>query len=428
MKKKFHFQILVLSFIVFTIASCKKDEVTLQVLQVTTFPVSDIAYQSATCGGSVSSEGTTVTAFGICWSTHTAPTLRDSVSVEGIGEGSFTSIMKSLEPDSTYYVRAYATNGNDTVYGSTMKFKTKHATFSVNTLNALNTQLTTTGSGGIVNASGSTIILSRGVCYSLLPYPTVDDNIVESTEVSSTFHVNISNLQSNQTYYSRAYASTYNGTVYGENRIFKTRQTALDITDPQLTSLTATTASVSANITSATPETITSHGVCWNMTGNPTTSDSKTDEGEGSGDFSTTINGLLPATTYYMRSYVTDNQSTIYGATSIFRTNESSSIGAPSIVILSSTKNGSVTMLQCKIVYQGSSEVTESGYYLSTTSNPSATNYNSSAKLPGSATDLNIKLNPPFGNYSYTYYVRVYATNAAGTGYSDVFIYNYTLN
>ncbi len=428
MNRKFHFQVLVLSLIIFIISSCKKDEVTLQVPQVTTFPVTDIAYQSATCGGSVISEGTTVTAFGICWSTHTAPTLRDSVSVEGTGKGSFTSIMKSLEPDSIYYVRAYAINGNDTVYGSTMKFKTKHATFSVNTSDALNIQLTTTGSGGIINASGSTIILSRGVCYSLSPYPTVDDNIVESTEASSTFHVNISNLQSNQTYYSRAYASTYNAIVYGENRIFKTRQTALNITDPQLTSLAATTATVSANITSATPGTIISHGVCWNMTGNPSTSDSKTDEGAGSGDFSTSINGLLPATTYYMRSYVTDNQSTIYGETSIFKTNDSGSIGAPSIVILSSAKNGSVTTLKCKIVYQGNSEVTETGYYMSTTTNPSATNYNSTAKRPGSATDFTLNLNPVYSNFSYTYYVRVYATNVAGTGYSDVFIYNYTLN
>jgi len=422
MKKKiFPLNVLVLSFIVFTIASCKKDEVKLQFPKVTTFPVTDIAYQSATCGGSVSSEGTVITARGVCWSTHTSPTLRDSITLDGIGEGSFTSNLKSLKPDSTYYVRTYAINEKDTVYGSTMKFKTKHATFAVNTLIAINTKLTTTSCGGIVLATGSTVILSRGVCCSLSPYPTVDDNFAESTEINATFWANLSNLQSNKTYYVRAYATSYNAIIYGDNVIFKTRQTALDITDPQFTSLAATTATVSANITSATPGTIISHGVCWNTIGNPTTFDSKTDEGAGSNNYSTTMAGLLPGTTYYMRSYVTDNQSTVYGTTSIFRTNETNSIGAPSIVILSSTKSGSVITLHCKVVYQGSSVVTESGYYMSTRPNPSKTDYSSALTRPGSATDLDLILYTTIG-YS-TIYVRAFATNAAGTGYSDSFIY-----
>jgi len=420
-KKNFQFKVLVLSIIVFTIASCKKDEVVLQFPKVTTFPISDIAYQSATCGGSVSSDGTIITARGVCWGTHTSPTLRDSITHDGQGEGSFTSNLKSLKPDSTYYVRTYAINAKDTVYGSTMKFKTKHAPFAINTLNALNIQQTATSCGGTVSAAGSTVILSRGVCYSLSPYPTVDDSSAESTETNATFWANVSNLQSNTTYYVRAYASTYNAIIYGDNVIFKTRQTALDITEPQITSLAATTATVSATITGATPGTISSQGICWNTTGNPSTVDSKTDEGAGSNNFSTTMTGLLPATTYYMRSYVTDNQSTVYGTTSILRTNESASIGAPSIVILSSTKSGSVITLQCKIVFQGNSVVTKYGLYESTTPNPSATNYSSSSMQLGSATNLNLIFYPTIG-YS-TIYVRAFATNAKGTGYSNSFIY-----
>jgi len=424
-KKNFHLVVLVLSIIVFTMASCKKDEVVLQFPKVTTFPISDIAYQSATCGGSVSSDGTIITSRGVCWSTRTSPTLRDSVTLDGMGEGSFTSNLKSLKPDSTYYVRTYATIGKDTLYGSIMKFKTKHSPYAVNTLNAMNIQLNATSCGGTVSASGSAVILSRGVCFSLSPYPTVDDNFAESIETNATFWTNVSNLQSNTTYYVRAYATAYNAIIYGDNVIFKTRQTALDVSEPQITSLAATTATVSANVTGETPGTIISQGVCWNTTGNPSTVDKKTDEGTGSNNFSTTMTGLLPGTTYYMRSYVTDNQSTVYGTTSILRTNESGSIGAPSIAVLSSTKSGSVTTLQCKVVYQGSSVVTESGYYMSMSADPypSAANYSSSATRPGSVTDLTLILYPTYGNFTYTYYVRAFATNAAGTGYSDLLTY-----
>jgi uncharacterized protein (TIGR02145 family) len=92
---------------------------------VTTNEVKDVTDRSALCGGNVISDGgKDVTARGICWSTLPNPTIVDSLSIDGIGEGSFDRKLLNLEEQTTYYVRAYATNSMGTSYGAQVEFKT----------------------------------------------------------------------------------------------------------------------------------------------------------------------------------------------------------------------------------------------------------------------------------------------------------------
>ncbi|MCX6584482.1 MAG: Ig-like domain-containing protein [Candidatus Aminicenantes bacterium] len=92
---------------------------------VSTNSISSITSKSAICGGNVTSNGgAPVTSRGVCWSTSLTPTIADSKTTDGTGTGSFTSNITGLNPDTTYYVRAYATNSRGTAYGSNMSFKT----------------------------------------------------------------------------------------------------------------------------------------------------------------------------------------------------------------------------------------------------------------------------------------------------------------
>lgn len=101
--------------------------------KVTTGGVSDITEATATCGGSVLSEGASaLMAVGVCWDTLTAPTLLRPHTVEGAGTGNFTSKITGLKPNTTYYVRAYATNFSGTAYGQEVSFKTNMAWTKVN--------------------------------------------------------------------------------------------------------------------------------------------------------------------------------------------------------------------------------------------------------------------------------------------------------
>jgi len=92
---------------------------------VSTGSVTNITTTTATCSGNVTSDGkATVAARGVCWSTSENPTVANSKTTNGDGQGTFTSYITGLYPNTTYYVRAYATNAQGTAYGEQRAFTT----------------------------------------------------------------------------------------------------------------------------------------------------------------------------------------------------------------------------------------------------------------------------------------------------------------
>lgn len=96
---------------------------TLAVLPVvTTTSLSNVTATSFTSGGNVTSDGgSEVRARGVCWSTSPNPTIDNSKTTNGLGTGVFTSYVTGLTAGTTYYVRAYATNGVGTAYGNELR-------------------------------------------------------------------------------------------------------------------------------------------------------------------------------------------------------------------------------------------------------------------------------------------------------------------
>ncbi len=93
---------------------------------VTTNSVSNITFESATCGGNVTDDGgANVTARGVCWSTSQNPTINDNKTSDGSSTGIFTSQLSNLSENTKYYVRAYATNEKGTSYGEQKSFTTE---------------------------------------------------------------------------------------------------------------------------------------------------------------------------------------------------------------------------------------------------------------------------------------------------------------
>ncbi len=87
-----------------------------------------------------------------------------------------------------------------------------------------------------------------------------------------------------------------------------------------VTSITATTATSGGTVGADGGASVSARGVCWSTTSNPTTADSKTTDGTGTGTFTSAITGLTSGTTYYVRSYATNSVGTTYGPEVIFRT------------------------------------------------------------------------------------------------------------
>jgi uncharacterized protein (TIGR02145 family) len=90
---------------------------------ISTEPVSSIAANSAKSGGNITDDGgSLVIARGVCWGTSTEPDLTGDHTTDGGGTGAFISSIVGLDPNTLYYVRAYATNGSGTAYGNEVSF------------------------------------------------------------------------------------------------------------------------------------------------------------------------------------------------------------------------------------------------------------------------------------------------------------------
>jgi uncharacterized protein (TIGR02145 family) len=94
---------------------------------ITTAAVTGISYSTATSGGKVTNEGTNPINFkGVCWNTSPYPTVLNNktLEVESGDLGTFISKITQLKPNTTYYIRAYATTDAGTGYGTELNFKT----------------------------------------------------------------------------------------------------------------------------------------------------------------------------------------------------------------------------------------------------------------------------------------------------------------
>lgn len=92
---------------------------------VTTTAPTNITKTTADSGGNVTADGgASVTARGVAWSTSTNPTTADNTTSDGTGTGSYSSSITGLSANTTYHVRAYATNSQGTAYGADEEFTT----------------------------------------------------------------------------------------------------------------------------------------------------------------------------------------------------------------------------------------------------------------------------------------------------------------
>lgn len=120
------YPLLAMALWLITASGCKKNkELSKGIPVLTTIEVSNISYVSASCGGNISSDGgDNITARGVCWGTNDSPTIADNKTADGTGNGGFTSAVTGLIANTTYYIRAYATNSVGTGYGNVVSFKT----------------------------------------------------------------------------------------------------------------------------------------------------------------------------------------------------------------------------------------------------------------------------------------------------------------
>jgi hypothetical protein len=299
---------------------------------VTTDGSSDITFNSATLSGKIIATGTLgVSEYGFVYSlTNQNPTINDTKAIKSGAIGTlpfaYSVGITNLTANSTYYFRAYAINNGVAVYGNSLNFRTAQVVNpTVNTLAATNISFNTATLRGNVVSAGSFPISEFGICYSATnSNPTTNDiKWIGGTSISSfprEYSFSAQNLNSNTTYYFRAYVVSNGQTFYGSVLNFKTLQITAPTLSTQPLSKNSSTLRITlfgTILTQGNPA-ISEYGFCWaEGNNNPNINNSKTKVGSNIGSvpfrFSADIGVLTANRTHYYRSYCIAGGVVYYG-------------------------------------------------------------------------------------------------------------------
>ncbi|HLP04734.1 MAG TPA: LamG-like jellyroll fold domain-containing protein [Paludibacter sp.] len=230
--KSFNLKTILFCIATFTtifLQSCKNEETPLEETELlakinTNLEMTDITAVTATSGGEIITDnGFTVTQRGVCWSTKIDPTINDSLSKDGSGAGKFTSILRNLTPNTSYYVRAYAINSKGVSYGSTLNFTTDNGVVLVEAKLLTDTTATSIVCKTDFKSFGGLNVISKGICWGKNATPTIEDNVLINNHTTGIYTDTIINLTPKTQYFLRAFVTTVLGTVYSNELIFTTK-------------------------------------------------------------------------------------------------------------------------------------------------------------------------------------------------------------
>jgi|GEM_PF-3986742 len=390
---------------------------------VTSGSSSGVTASSATVAGEVTANGgATVTVRGIVYSTEANPTLTDGTAVpaSAAGNGTYSVELTDLAPGTTYYARAYATNSAGTGYGADVTFTTEAIAPTVTSGQASEITATTAEIAGEVTADGGAAVTVRGVVYSTQANPTTATGTVvpASAAGSGAYSVELTGLVPGTTYYARAYATNTVGTSYGADIEFMANSVAPTVASGSSSGVTASSATVTGEVTANGGATVTVSGIVYSTEANPTLADGTAvpASAAGNGTYSVELTGLAPGTTYYARAYATNSAGTGYGADVSFTTE------AIAPTVTSGQASGITTTkaeVSGNVTADGGAAVTVRGIVYSLTANPTLGNGTAVQAAAAGNGAFSVELTGLTPGK--TYYARAYATNSEGTSYgSDI--------
>ncbi|WP_163711400.1 FISUMP domain-containing protein [Mangrovibacterium lignilyticum] len=282
--------------------------------ELTTRPITVVDLYTITSGGTITDDGgSEIFQKGICVSLDNTPTIQDFFySIDGVGNADFVSTV-ALEPNTTFYICAYAVNGAGIGYGNILSFTQSYVEVVIMDFGDI------TGNEAFMRGrlATSQTVTSRGACWGTSPNPTINDSKTEAGSGSGIFETTLTGLEPGTRYYTRAYAVANSEVFYSDNYEFTTLGYPL-LTTKEISNAGTFIISTGGDILSQ--GLILNAGVCWSTSPWPTIADSKTDDqlvlNSSTGNYNTFNSdpyGLLPATTYYIRSYATNIAGTGYG-------------------------------------------------------------------------------------------------------------------
>ena len=269
--------------------------------------------------------------------------------------------------------------------------------------------------GSLVDA-GENGVSDYGICWSdISTEPDLSDNKSGQglAESKTKFSITLTGIAPNKDYYVRTFAQYQNIIEYGEVKSFNLPGMSITTGDVENINYVATATGTIDNIGLFA---VLQHGHCWSkINSQPNIGDSKTQAGTASvaGGFNSQLTGIEVGTNYYIRAYITNEQTTEYGSVATFTIPDLTINMGEVVATGESTANATG-----EILHLGLKQITEYGHCWSSQSNlPSI---NNSVTTKGQASQEGAFTSGITGlAKSTTYYIRAYAVTSEGLHYSS---------
>ena len=378
---------------------------------ITNSNITSTGFNASTGGDVINDGGSAVVSRGVCWAIGTTPTINNAFTVDGAGAGTFSSTPTNLLPNTTYFVRAYATNSAGTAYGNTYSFTTL-SVGHVSTQPPSNVSYFSMTLNATLLSSGGNPILGLGFCIDTLSNPNLSSSVLlNSTQTSvGPFSKTFSQFLNNETYYIRSYATTIAGTVYGNIIVVNTLPSIPQVQTDTVNYFSGIDANVTGSVISDGGDSVISRGTCWSTNPFPTFNSTYTVDGSGLGVFQSNLTGLAPSTIYYYRAYATNSSGTAYGNNNTFTTCSAPQFSSTNIISYYSNSAN----LSASISANGGCSVVSYGFCWGLNSTPtiSGSNVFVNGNILGS---FNMIL--PNLSSNTLYHARPFAINSVDTTY-----------
>ena len=386
-------------------------------------PVEVVAYEAVCMGAVTEDHGFTVTEYGFCYSTESRqPTIESSQHIKAQdGAKGFSATLKGLTASTKYYMRAYAKSEKGVGYSATVEFTTdKEQVVSLTQATVTDrTSSSVTITAQMAYESFSTI-KEKGICYGQTANPSVDGTKISDSNTEHKVTATITDLKEGDTYHARAYAITRDGTFYSGDIAFTTETTyAPSVSKPSVYDKTETGAKVRASIRTNGGLEVTAKGICYSSTNaKPTLEDLVAISTEADNSILVSLSDLQGGVTYYVRSYATNAKGTGYSEeVEQFTTTKHTEPTLNGLNVMNIKDDNAEASASIANIGGEGETIEERGFVVSTSGDPTIDGYNTT-KFVSSSTEDAFSTKLTGLRYNTLYYIRAYAVNKVGTGYS----------
>ncbi|MCM1451558.1 MAG: Ig-like domain-containing protein [Clostridium sp.] len=147
----------------------------------------------------VFARGTTISELGLCYDIEKTPTTESTVIKLDVTKTEINGALKSLKPNTRYFLRAFAKDKSDIYYSATVEFSTQGiiiTDFKIKAYYLNQLEFTTP------RISGVDVL---NVCYGIAPHPEITDNMATVAKEDDNYRITLKPLDKSTTYYLRAF-------------------------------------------------------------------------------------------------------------------------------------------------------------------------------------------------------------------------------